>query len=214
MASLFSPLSLLLPFLLLTFPHSPLSKVASWGKFNTELADGLTGYERELIERMRSCKLRLADTHCFLDLHVCHFGDAHPIFLQGVQNAVEGHFHTLTDVDNLEKEMEAESNDTNTKVINSLRLLSDSVILQNHMLTCLPQIVLVGPKSGQNIELPAALNDGVLCSRGTIPIKFLLEDIAQAGQVQIKIGGKNQRGRVHSLSLSLFAIFSLSTSHP
>ena len=53
--------------------------------------------------------MEIADHPIQIDFHVCHLGEAHPLFLQSVREATDGHFHALVDVGNVREEMEAEA---------------------------------------------------------------------------------------------------------
>ena len=42
-----------------------------------------------------------------MQFHACHLGEAHPIFLKTLAAAVDGHFHTFSDVANIARELNA-----------------------------------------------------------------------------------------------------------
>ena len=51
--------------------------------------------------------IEIAEYPIQTDFHICHLGDAHPLFLQAVRETTDGHFHALVDVGNVREEMEA-----------------------------------------------------------------------------------------------------------
>lgn len=51
----------------------------------------------------------LRQRQSYIQFHACHFGEAHPLFLKGLANAVDGHFHTFVDVSNIAREINANS---------------------------------------------------------------------------------------------------------
>ena len=58
--------------------------------FNLEQENGMTQYQESLCEKIKKVAMSLADQNCQLEFHICHLGEAHPIFLKTLREAVAG----------------------------------------------------------------------------------------------------------------------------
>lgn len=138
------------------------NKSEQYSFFNLEDETGMTKYQQSMIKILADSSIALADQKSSLDFHVCHLGEAHPIFLKSLREAVDGHFHTFVDVSNMGAEMFAASSATNSK------------------------ISLFGA-SGKEYRLPAMLAEGALCSRGDLPISFLADDLSKQKSIRLVV---------------------------
>lgn len=127
--------------------------------FNSEDETGITNYQRDLVARMKQLSLKISDMQCAIEFHVCHLGEAHPVFLKSLRESLDGHFHAIVDVENIEREMKVAANSASLS------------------------ITLVGVKTGVKHKVPAATSDGALCSRGELPSDFFLQEIAPLRQL-------------------------------
>eukprot|EP01105_Mastigella_eilhardi_P015820 TRINITY_DN3621_c0_g1_i2.p1 TRINITY_DN3621_c0_g1~~TRINITY_DN3621_c0_g1_i2.p1 ORF type:complete len:1898 (+),score=453.80 TRINITY_DN3621_c0_g1_i2:680-5695(+) len=142
--------------------HIPTNPKDRLFKYFTEVeSDGITQYQRAMVQRVHTCYLEAADHRCQLELHVCHLGEAHPAFLRALRDASDGHFHAVADVAALASEMRAAESGTNTVVT----LMCGSL---TH-------------------RAPAGVSDGAICARGVLPPQ--LADAAAAGRVAIRVPG-------------------------
>jgi hypothetical protein len=46
---------------------------------------GLTPYQQKMAKDMSKLNLILADQQCTIEFHVCHLGEAHPLFLKALR---------------------------------------------------------------------------------------------------------------------------------
>eukprot|EP01105_Mastigella_eilhardi_P026519 TRINITY_DN771_c1_g1_i4.p1 TRINITY_DN771_c1_g1~~TRINITY_DN771_c1_g1_i4.p1 ORF type:complete len:1535 (-),score=344.89 TRINITY_DN771_c1_g1_i4:764-5137(-) len=112
--------------------------------FEKEQPDGTTAYQKKLIGIVDDfCKELSESSSSFsLDFHVCHFGEAHPIFLRRIREVTNGFFHAIKDLASIRNEMERKATATSTKL--SLCFGAETLVV------------------------PAAVSDGALCCRGCL----------------------------------------------
>eukprot|EP01125_Pyxidicula_operculata_P007847 TRINITY_DN2653_c0_g9_i1.p1 TRINITY_DN2653_c0_g9~~TRINITY_DN2653_c0_g9_i1.p1 ORF type:complete len:1829 (+),score=506.01 TRINITY_DN2653_c0_g9_i1:339-5489(+) len=135
--------------------------------FNSHEADGLTPYQRSLVKHMKGIFEILTESRVTLEFHICHFGEADPVFLRSLRGAVDGHFHAVSDIARLKQEMEAVATASGSKLA-----IFDVV-------------------SGQETLLPAAMSEGVIYARGALPLS-MLDDIAKNKSVGLRyLSSKN-----------------------
>src|SRR6185437_4347054 len=89
-----------------------------FGHFNVPGASGLTPYQDKIAKYIGdiSTGKKLEDAKCTLDFHICHFGQAHPLFLRAMRERTGGHFHAVADIEKLHKEMTAQATGTNAQL--------------------------------------------------------------------------------------------------
>lgn len=120
--------------------------------FFSEFAVMQFRYQKKMIGLLNKAYLDVADMKCAVEFHVCHLGEAHPLFLRALRDAVDGYFHPVTDVANIAREMAAQAIGSQSRIS----------ILGRDKNEC---------------SLPAGYSDGALCCRGVIP-SSLFDDIS------------------------------------
>lgn len=51
---------------------------------------GLTGYQEKLNNKMKEISEQMDERKINLDFHICHFGEADPIFLRAIRESTSG----------------------------------------------------------------------------------------------------------------------------
>eukprot|EP01119_Soliformovum_irregulare_P021104 TRINITY_DN6967_c0_g1_i1.p1 TRINITY_DN6967_c0_g1~~TRINITY_DN6967_c0_g1_i1.p1 ORF type:complete len:1824 (-),score=734.75 TRINITY_DN6967_c0_g1_i1:21-5492(-) len=126
---------------------------------------GMTQYQRQMAADLKKNQLDFADSKCQIDMHVCHMGEAHPIFLKALRDSVDGHFHALKDVSKLIDEMQASS-------------VGSGFSLEFH-----------GISTGKTVKVSAANSDGALVSRGNFSQDLWRSDVFKDRSMAIKAMG-------------------------
>ena len=150
--------------------------------FNLTNEQGITQYQANLLNSLASTLEILSNENISMDFHVCQFKDADPMFLRCMREASNGYFHTLVDVSNLSKELDAE---------NSSSQFSIEFLLEN------------SNNKKSSFRTPASINNGVLYARGELPNQLFINEFLLHRKIQLKI---NQRKN------SIFTIDILTTN--
>jgi len=158
--------------------------------FTVPDAHGLTGHQRELVDRVRTCMFDVADQRCTIDFHVCHFGEAHPLFLRAVREAAGGHFHAIADLSRIADEMTAASTQSADREL-IFESLADGASTSSSSLSSSSSSSLLTARVPATVT--SAAGGGFIQARGTVPALFLRQAVVAHRAVRIRCSWLRER---------------------